>query len=207
MAVSLEAKKRENLKTSHTKELRLAGDVPGIIYGYQVEPKAVTVNSIELLKTVRDEGKNAIISLKVEGESVDVMLHEYQIDPIRDELVHADFYAVNMKEELDVQVPITLEGEAKGASEGGVLQQPLYELAIRAKPRDIPEQITIDVSDLGVGDSILVSDLKEGKNYEILEDETTTIASILVPDEEPAEESEESEDAEPEVINEKQEEE
>ncbi|WP_163539368.1 50S ribosomal protein L25/general stress protein Ctc [Gracilibacillus sp. YIM 98692] len=201
MAVALQAKARHDLQTSTTKELRSTGDVPAIVYGYNVEPKTVSVNSMELLKTVRDEGKNAIISLKVDGESFDVMLHDYQIDPIKDELVHADFYVVNMKEEMDVQVPISLEGEAKGANEGGVVQQPLYELAVRAKPNDIPEQISIDVSDLGVGDSILVSDLKEGKNYEILEDENTTIVSVLVPDEEPPEE--ETTEEEPEVANEK----
>ncbi|SFM49860.1 large subunit ribosomal protein L25 [Gracilibacillus orientalis] len=201
MAATLEARKREDLTTSNTKAIRLAGEVPAIIYGYQVEPKTVTVNSIELLKTVRDEGKNAIISLQVDGEAVDVMLHDYQVDPLRDELVHADFYAVNMKEEMDVRVPIVLEGEAIGTKEGGVLQQPLYELSIRAKPKDIPEQITIDVADLAVGDSFLVSDLKESKNFEIMEDETATIVSILVPDEEPAEESAEDETAEPEVIN------
>ncbi|UOQ49523.1 50S ribosomal protein L25/general stress protein Ctc [Gracilibacillus caseinilyticus] len=196
MAITLEAKKREDLRTSNTKAIRLAGEVPAIIYGYQVDPKTVAVNSLELLKTVRDEGKNAIISLLVDGDSVDVMLHEYQIDPLKDELVHADFYAVNMKEELDVQVPVVLNGEAIGVNEGGVLQQPLYELALRAKPKDIPEQITIEVADLNVGDSILVSDLKEGKNYEILEDEGTTIVSILVPDEEPAEEPEATEESE-----------
>ncbi len=201
LAVALQAKARHDLQTSTTKELRSTGDVPAIVYGYNVEPKTVSVNSMELLKTVRDEGKNAIISLKVDGESFDVMLHDYQIDPIKDELVHADFYVVNMKEEMDVQVPISLEGEAKGANEGGVVQQPLYELAVRAKPNDIPEQISIDVSDLGVGDSILVSDLKEGKNYEILEDENTTIVSVLVPDEEPPEE--ETTEEEPEVANEK----
>ncbi|UOQ83850.1 50S ribosomal protein L25/general stress protein Ctc [Gracilibacillus salinarum] len=196
MAITLEAKKREDLRTSNTKAIRLAGEVPAIIYGYQVDPKTVAVNSLELLKTVRDEGKNAIISLQVDGDSVDVMLHEYQTDPLKDELVHADFYAVNMKEELDVQVPVVLNGEAIGVKEGGVLQQPLYELALRAKPKDIPEQITIEVAGLNVGDSILVSDLKEGKNYEIMEDEGTTIVSILVPDEEPAEEPEAAEESE-----------
>ncbi|GAE94184.1 LSU ribosomal protein L25p [Gracilibacillus boraciitolerans JCM 21714] len=210
MAVTLEAKKREDLKTSNTKALRLAGDVPGIIYGYKVEPQTVSVNSIELLKTVRDEGKNAIISLQIDGKSVDVMLHEYQVDPIKDQLIHADFYAVNLQEELDVHVSIAVDGEAiGGVKEGGVLQQPLYELALRAKPKDIPEQITIDVSDLAVGDSILVSDLKEGgKNYEILEDENTTIVSILVPDEVPADEpAEDEEETEPEATDEKGEEE
>ncbi len=208
MAVVLQANKREDLTKSKTKEVRLAGGVPAVIYGYNVQPKTVAVDSIELLKTVRDEGKNAIISLKVEGETFQVMLHEYQIDPLKDELVHADFYVVNMSEEMDVEVPLVLEGEARGVKEGGVLQQPLYELGVRAKPNDIPEQITVDISELEVGDSILVSDLKDGKNYEILEDEATTIVTILVPDKEPVEETEEAEEqAEPEVMNEKESEE
>ncbi|MDX8047534.1 50S ribosomal protein L25/general stress protein Ctc [Gracilibacillus sp. S3-1-1] len=203
MAVTLDAQKRENLQSSYTKALRQSGEVPSIIYGYQVEPKTVAVNSLELVKTLRDEGKNAIISLQIDGETVDVILHEYQTDPLKDELVHADFYAVNMKEEMDVQVPISLEGEAVGVKEGGVLQQPLYELSVRAKPNDIPEQITIDVSKLSVGDSISVSDLKDGKGYEILEDEATTIVSILVPSAEPEETPTDEEQSEPEVINQK----
>ncbi|MFC4403574.1 50S ribosomal protein L25/general stress protein Ctc [Gracilibacillus xinjiangensis] len=201
MAVQLQAQNRENLKSSHTKAVREAGEVPAIIYGYNVDPKPIVVDSVELLKTVRDEGKNAIISLKVDDETFDVMLHDYQADPLKDELVHADFYVVNMSEEIDVQVPIVLEGEAKGANEGGVLQQPLYELSIRAKPNDIPEQINIEVSELEVGDSILVSDLKDSGNYDILEDENTTIVSILVPDKEPEETvSEQPED--PDAVNE-----
>ncbi|RCW63052.1 50S ribosomal protein L25/general stress protein Ctc [Saliterribacillus persicus] len=208
MAVKLKTDNRDDLRSSVTKELRLAGEVPAIVYGYNVEPKTVAVNSIELLKTVRDEGKNAIISLQVDGKSVDVMLHDYQVDPLKGQLLHADFYVVNMSEEMDVQVPIVLDGEAQGAKDGGVLQQPLYEIAVRAKPNDIPEQITIDVAALEVGDSILVGDLKEGKNYEILEDENTTIVSILVPDEEPEEtDAEEEEASEPELVGEKQEDE
>ncbi|KAB8126494.1 50S ribosomal protein L25/general stress protein Ctc [Gracilibacillus oryzae] len=199
MAVKLQAKNRENLKTSNTRAVRIAGEVPAIIYGYNVEPKPVAVDSMELLKTVRDEGKNAIITLKVDDDSFDVMLHEYQTDPLKDELVHADFYVVNMSEAIDVQVPIVLEGEAEGAKAGGVLQQPLYELSLRAKPNDIPEQISIDVSNLDIGDSILVSDLKDGRNYEILEDENTTIVSVLVPDKEP------EETVEPEVTEENKE--
>lgn len=204
MAVALTANKREDLKTSNTKALRTSGEVPAIIYGYQVTPQAISVNSIDLLKTVRDEGRNAIISLQIDGDSVDVMLHEYQIDPIKDSLVHVDFYAVNMKEEREVQVPIVLEGEAVGVKQdNGVLQQPLYEISILAKPGDIPEQITVDVSELGVGDSILVSDVKAGSNYEIVEDGDTAVVSILVPNAEPEPVEEQEEPAEPEVINQK----
>ncbi|CQR47483.1 General stress protein CTC [Paraliobacillus sp. PM-2] len=201
MAVKLKASKREDLKKSNTKLIRQSGRIPAVVYGNDKKSNTVSVDSVELLKTVRDEGKNAIISLDVEGETVDVMLHDYQIEPLRDELVHADFYVVNMSQEMDVSVVIRLEGDAQGAKEGGVLQQPLYELAIRAKPADIPEEITIDVSSLEIGDSIMVSDLKEGKNYEILEDENTTIVTVTAPDS--AEEVTEEEEAEPEVINEK----
>ncbi|MCA0972715.1 50S ribosomal protein L25/general stress protein Ctc [Halobacillus litoralis] len=204
MATKLKANQRQNLKQSVTRELRLAGNVPSVVYGKENQPITVSVNSIELLKTVRDEGKNAIISLDIDnGETVDVMLHEYQVDPLKDELIHADFYVVNMSEEMDVEVPVHLEGEAAGSKEGGVLQQPLYELAIRAKPADIPEEITLDVSELNIGDSILVSDLKEARKYEITEDPDTTIVSVTPPEEMPEEPDTENADAEPEVINEK----
>ncbi|MFQ3546542.1 50S ribosomal protein L25/general stress protein Ctc [Halobacillus rhizosphaerae] len=203
MAITLKANQRQDLKQSVTRELRQEGNVPGVVYGKDKEPITVTVNSIELLKTVRDEGKNAIIGLDIQGKSkVDVMLHEYQIDPLKDELIHADFYVVNMSEEMDVEVPVHLEGEAAGTKEGGVLQQPLYELAVRAKPGDIPEEIVVNVSELNIGDSIMVSDLTAERGYEITEDENTTIVSVTPPEEMP-EEPEIDEDAEPEVINEK----
>lgn len=191
----MKADQRDDLAKSNTKKIRQAGSVPAIVYGNNKEPRTVSVNSMELLKTVRDEGKNAIISLEVDGDSVDVMLHDYQIEPLKDELVHADFYVVNMSQEMDVQVPIHLGGEAQGAKDGGVLQQPLHELSLRAKPANIPEEIKVDVANLEIGDSITVADLKEGRDYEILEDEATTIVTILAPSE-TVEEAEEETDAE-----------
>lgn len=201
MAVTLKADQRKDLKRSYTKEIRSKGLIPAVVYGKGKEPKTIAVDSINLLKTVRDEGRNAVISLEVEGDtSVDVMLYDYQVDPIKDQLLHADFYAVDMSQEIDVEVPIHIDGEAPGSKEGGVLQQPLYELSVRAKPREIPEEIRVDVSELQVGDSIMVSDLNAG-NYEILTDENTTIASVIVADEEPEETVEEDETAEPELVD------
>ncbi|WP_082235825.1 50S ribosomal protein L25/general stress protein Ctc [Halobacillus massiliensis] len=205
MAITLKADQRKDLKQSVTRELRQEGNVPAVVYGKDKEPVNVSVNSMELLKTVRDEGKNAIISLNIDGgNTVDVMLHEYQVDPLKDQLLHADFYIVNMAEEMDVQVPVRLEGEAAGVKEDGVVQQPLYELAIKAKPRDIPEEIVVDVSELNIGDSIMVADLKEARNYEITEDENTTIVSVTPPEEMPEEPELEEADQEPEVVGEKE---
>ncbi|MBM7543158.1 50S ribosomal protein L25/general stress protein Ctc [Amphibacillus cookii] len=206
MAVKLKANLREDLSKSNTHQLRDGGFIPAVVYGHNKQPRTVSVNSIDLLKTVRDEGRNAIISLDVDGESVDVMLHDYQVDPLKDQLLHADFYVVNMSQEMDVSVPVHLQGEALGSKEGGVLQQPMYELLVRAKPADIPEEILIDVSGLNVGDAVMVSDLKEGKHYEVLEDENTTIVTVTAPDTtedlEPSDPDPDA-DAEPELVDQK----
>lgn len=203
MAVTLKAAKREDLTKSATKQIRLNGEVPSVVYGKEEDPKAISVNSIELVKTVRDEGRNAIISLDIDGEKpVDVMLHEYQIEPMKDELIHADFYVVNLKQEMDVTVALNLDGEPVGVKDGGVLQQPLYELQVRAKPADIPEVISVDVNEMQIGDTITVSDLPKADLYEITEDDDTTVATVVPPDTMEDLESEESDEgAEPELVD------
>lgn len=198
----LKAVKREDHTTSATKKLRGQGQVPAVVYGKDKETKSIAVNSIELVKTVRDEGRNAIISLDVENDKpVDVMLHDYQMDMLKDELIHADFYIVDMSEEMDVDVTIRLEGEAAGTKEGGVLQQPLFELVVRAKPNNIPDEIVVDVADLDIGDSITIADLPKSDKYEILEEEDTAVATVTAPtEEEDLEPSDEDESAEPELV-------
>ncbi|MFD1066920.1 50S ribosomal protein L25/general stress protein Ctc [Oceanobacillus locisalsi] len=204
MAVQLNAQKREDLTKSVTQEIRKSGRIPAVVYGKDKESRTISVDSVDLVKTVRDEGRNAIISLKVEdGSAVDVMLHDYQIDPLKDDVLHADFYIVNMAEEMDVDVSVRLEGESKGEKEGGVLQQPFYEILVRAKPRDIPEEIVVDVSDLDVNDSLSISDLKVTGNFEFMVEPDTTIASVVPPTTEEDLDTEADESGEPEVINEK----
>ncbi|MFA1822374.1 50S ribosomal protein L25/general stress protein Ctc [Virgibacillus oceani] len=201
MAVKLKAERREDLKKSATKEIRNKGRLPAVLYGKEKEAKAISLDSIELVKTVRDEGRNAIISLDIEGESpVDVMLHEYQMDPIREELLHADFYIVDMSEAMDVEVTLNLEGEAEGVRDGGVLQQPLYVLQVRAKPREIPEEIAVDISELKVGETLTVADLNTAGNYEVLDEPDTTIATISAPDTLDDLEASPDENQEPELV-------
>lgn len=202
MAVVLNAQSREDLKKSYTRQLRSKGFVPAIVYGKQDPAKPISVNELELVKTVRDEGRNAIIQLKVEdGASFNVMLHEYQLNPLKDEVVHADFYVVNMNEEIEATVPIRVTGEAIGSKNGGVLQQPLFEIAVRAKPADVPEEIEVDVTDLDIGEGLTVGDLKASGNYTFAEDEETTVVTITAPTiVEEAETDSEDETAEPERV-------
>src|SRR5690625_4293754 len=124
MAISLKAKAREDLTRGATKQIRQEEFIPAVVYGKDKDARTVSVQYMELLKTVRDEGRNAIISLDIEnGSKVDVMLHEYQTDPVKGDVIHADFYVVDMSEEMDVTVTLQLEGEPEGAREGGILQQ------------------------------------------------------------------------------------
>ncbi|GAA4076301.1 50S ribosomal protein L25/general stress protein Ctc [Amphibacillus indicireducens] len=205
MAVKLRAERRDDLTKSHTNQLRKKGFIPSVVYGNDKEAITVAVENIELLKTLRDEGRNAVITLDIEqGESVEVMLHEYQMDPLRDEVIHADFYVVDMSQEMDVTVSIQLEGEPAGVREGGILQQPLYELQVRATPANIPDQITINVADLEIGDAISVSDLDKAEGYEVTEAPDTTIVTITAPQaEEALEPSEDGEFVEPELVDQK----
>ncbi|MDQ0158450.1 50S ribosomal protein L25/general stress protein Ctc [Alkalibacillus salilacus] len=212
MAAVIQAKERQDTTRSETKQIRAAGRVPAVVYGKDKDPITVSVDSMDLLKKVRDEGRNAVFSLEVEGgKSLEAMLYDYQTDVIKNDLTHVDFYLVDMSTEVDVEVSVNIEGESKGEKEGGVMQQTMHMLNVRATPRNIPEDITIDANELEIGDSVTVGDLKSGKNFELLDDEDTTIVTVLPPQQEDVpevgEEGTSEEDAEPEVINEKSEDE
>ena len=200
MAVKLKAVKRDDLSKSVTKQLRNEGQVPAVVYGKDKQPKTVAVDSVELLKTVRDEGRNAIITLEIENDTkADVMLHEYQMDAIKNSLIHADFYEVDMSEEMEVSVPVRVEGEAVGVKDGGVLQLAQYELLIKVKPADIPEEIEVDVTELAIGDVISVADLPKSDKFEYVDEPDTTVVTIVAPSS--GEPAEVDEDAEPELVD------
>ncbi|HEX6593210.1 MAG TPA: 50S ribosomal protein L25/general stress protein Ctc [Bacillota bacterium] len=210
MAVELKAALREDHAGSATKKIRKEGKVPGVVYGKGKETQSIAIDGLDLVKKLREAGRNAIIRLEIEsGDPVDVMLHEYQMDPIRNELIHVDFYVVDMEEELDVEVALRLVGEPVGTRDGGVLQQPLYELLVRAKPNQIPEEITVDVSELDIGDAINIADLATSDEYTIIEDDDTTVATVLAPDtlDDLATEDPEDEMVEPELVGAEEEEE
>ncbi|WP_042147505.1 50S ribosomal protein L25/general stress protein Ctc [Paucisalibacillus sp. EB02] len=178
MSVTLNAMKREDHTRSATKKLREHGQVPAVVYGKEKESKSISVDSMELLKTVRDEGRNAVISLQIQGDSaVNVMLHDYQSDHIKDNVLHADFYIVNMSQEMETQVPVRLEGEP----ENGVVQQPLYEVTVKATPNNFPNEITVDISNKSIGDIITVAEIGESTSYKVVDDDETVVASVLAP--------------------------
>lgn len=183
MAV-LEAKKRTDGKRSYIRSIRSEGNIPGVLYGKNVNSCAIFVNAADFIKTIRDEGRNALITLKVDGERFTALLRDIQKDPLRSEIVHVDFQAVDMSTEVELDVNVHLIGEAAGVKDGGVLHQSLHELSIRALPTNIPPSIDIDISHLQVGDTLTVGDIQTDGKYEINHEPAEVIASILPPKQE-----------------------
>nr|WGD87519.1 50S ribosomal protein L25/general stress protein Ctc [Bacillus subtilis] len=202
---TLTAKERTDFTRSSLRNIRTSGHVPGIIYGKDTGNKPVSLDSVELIKTLRDEGKNAVITLEVGGEKHSVMVTDLQTDPLKNEITHADFQVVNMSEDIEVEVPIHLTGEAIGVKNGGVLQRPLYALTVKAKPKAIPQAIEADISSLDVNEVLTIADLPAGGDYSFHHESDEVVASILPPrkEREAAEaDEEESADAQPEGENE-----
>lgn len=200
MATELLAKTRDHSKKSMVKKIRREGNIPAVIYGNGVESQAIYVNNSDFIKVIRQAGRNGVITLKVGSDDYPVMVYDLQMDHIKDDIVHADFYKVDMTSKVDADVNVHLIGEAAGQKEGGIVQQLLHELTVRALPADIPEAIELNVEELNIGDSLSVSDLVNDATYEILNDTEDTIVSITPPQaEEEPEDGEE--DQEPELVD------
>ncbi|MCP1156262.1 50S ribosomal protein L25/general stress protein Ctc [Bacillus infantis] len=181
MSTVLQAKERKEFRNSNLTQLRNEGNIPGVVYGNKIESKAIYLNGPDFIKTIRETGRNAVFSLDVEGTKHDVVLSDYQADPLKNEITHLDFRAVDMSKEITAEVRIELVGDAAGVKDGGVLQQPVHELSVSAKPNDIPQSVEVNIADLQVGESITAADIKAGRGFTINTDDETVIASILAP--------------------------
>ncbi|WP_062051230.1 50S ribosomal protein L25/general stress protein Ctc [Bacillus sp. JCM 19034] len=179
MATVLQANPRGDLRGSTTRKIRKDGYVPAVIYGSKTKSKPVLVERVELVKTIRDVGKNGLFSLNIEGESNhQVMVYDIQIEPLKNDYLHVDFFEVDMESEIVTDVAVRLEGEAPGEKEGGVVSHLLYDLSVRCLPGEIPEEVVVNISNLAIGDSIQVADIRSSINVEIANDDEETIVTV-----------------------------
>lgn len=201
----LQAKQRQGRGKNDARRARREGMVPITVYGGGLETVAAVVPARDLAAILRSEaGRNTIFTLDVDGlgES-EVMFHDRQIDPIKGRLIHADLTRLVKGQKIEVTVPLHLIGEPVGVKEKqGVLEQIVREIEIRCQPREIPDTLEVDVTNLDVHDTLHVSDIKVSEGVEILNDADLVIATVGIVKEEvvattPAEGEE---PAEPEVI-------
>jgi len=210
MDTTLQAEKRDGRGKNEARRLRASGRIPAVMYGVEKDKAtAITVDPKVLSRILHSEsGVNTLIGLQLDGTDTRVLVKEYQLDPIDHKLLHADFYQVAMDRVLTVTVPIVLKGEARGVKQqGGIVDFVNREIEIEVLPGDIPENITIDVSELMLNQGIRVRDLHtEGAKWQPISEPETMIVHVValkVEEEAPAAEpipAEPGVAAEPEVI-------
>lgn len=213
MSTAIQAFERTEFRNSALTKIRTEGNIPAVVYGNNVDSTSIYIDGADFTKTMREVGRNGVFPLHLNGKKFNVILTDYQADPIKNAIVHVDLLAVDMSKEINADVRISLMGDAQGVKDGGVLQQALHEISITATPTDIPQAIEIDVSQLEVGETITIADIKRQYDFAINHEDEQTIASILPPKqeaeidsgEEQAEgipENEEGRETEPESSNE-----
>jgi large subunit ribosomal protein L25 len=173
-----------------------------VVYGTAIEPMAVSVDRHEFELALSHEGNIAsrLIDLKIDGgKTLHVIAKSIQRDPTKGLLRHVDFWAVNMRQVIATTVPVHFEGDSPGVRAGGVMMHNVTAINVEALPDELPEAVTVDISNLEVGDSLHVRDLVAPKGATILDDPDEIVASVVAP---VAEEEEviETEEVEPELV-------
>ncbi len=201
-SISLLAQPRAVSGKSNAKRLRREGFLPVTVYGGGEEAASGSVVSREFATIIRARGRNSIFSLSLGGSATPVKIAEMQLHPVKGSIMHIDLMRISLTERTEFEVSVETVGEPEGVrSLNGILDQPTHTLKISCLPTDVPMQIEIDVTHLGIGDHFRVSDLKiDREKIEVLADEDVVLATVVAPriEEEPAPVAEEP--VEPEVI-------
>lgn len=204
--MKLVAELREKTGTAASKQARAAGKLPVVVYGSDVESLPVLVDLKEFEDTIREVGSNGVFTLVVGEEEYQVFVKEYSYFALKPSLYHVDMQAFTAGEKLAMIIPVYVEGEEEIAE--GIVSQALSEIEIEVAPEKAPDNFTIDVSALEIGDSITVADIELPADSVVLTETDETILSVTAPEDitedlEPTEATDEM--PEPEVIGEEEE--
>jgi len=197
-SVSLNAFPRTQTRGRKVKHLRATGRVPAIIYGRENKPQSLELLAKELEDLIHHSvSENILVDLAVEKAKHLALVQEVQHHPLSGQVLHVDFHEVSPTEKVTVMVPVETVGEAAGVKTGGgVLEHVLFKIKVRALPKDLPEQIVVDVTALELGKSIHLGEIKVPEGVELLGDKKVPVISVALPKTE-AEEAAEAAEAAP----------
>ncbi len=180
--IALKAEKREEMGRAMRK---LVGDrIPAVIYGTGMESSVIWVDRTDFMRAFEDAGKNSVVELKMgKDKALNVLVHDFQIEMVSDEIKHIDFLQVDMNQTTEAEIPLVFIGEAPAVKEkGGTLVKSFDHLVVEALPDDLPNEIEVDLSKLvNFDDNIVISDIKLGDKIRVLLDDKNTIASVTPP--------------------------
>jgi large subunit ribosomal protein L25 len=182
--VDLQAREREGRGKNAARRLRAMGMIPAVLYGDgdgSSTPLAVPDKVVDY--TLHHLGDNALYDIDLGSGAATARIVDVQRDPVSGRLIHVDFAPVNMRERIEVTVPLHVVGESPGAEEGGVLQQVAYEVQIESLPGDIPQEITLDVSTLGMNENLTLADVVLPEGVTLISDPEEVAATVTAPTE------------------------
>lgn len=203
MEITLEVQPRTDRGKGPAGRARVAGLVPAVLYGSAVEPVSLYVDARQMSQALHTEaGTNVLLNIKLDGKSHLTVPREIQRHPIRGSLIHVDFVNVARNVKIHAEVPVHLIGESRGVKEGGQLDHYIHSLSIEALPAEIPAAVEIDVSGLGIGESLTVADVKVPSGVEVLTPGDELLLAVhsetmLEVEPEPEDQQEQGESAEP----------
>ncbi|HEY8859258.1 MAG TPA: 50S ribosomal protein L25 [Gaiellales bacterium] len=179
----LQVRVRDGRGTKDAKALRASGDIPGVIYSATSETQAIAVNARDLRHAVTAHGIHSILDVAVDDQPTrPVLIKEFQLDPVRDRVIHVDLHEIRLDQKINTAIPVHLEGHAEGVNMGGALSQPTHELHVEALPADLVDAIMVDVSALEIGQSIRLGDIPAPAGVTFTDDpEGTILATIAAP--------------------------
>jgi large subunit ribosomal protein L25 len=180
--LELVARPRAGSGKGEARALRREGRVPAVAYGVGLDATPLSVDARELYHALHtDAGLNAVLRLSFDGQSHLALAREIQRHPVRRDVLHVDFVTVSRTVKVTVEVPIHLEGEAAGAIDGGVVEQALFTLNVEVLPLEVPDNLQVDVSGLGIGDVLRVADVQLPEGVEVLDDPEQAIVTVVLP--------------------------
>jgi large subunit ribosomal protein L25 len=202
-SATLKAALREGAGKGVARKLRAVGQVPAVLYGHGEKPRPLSVNAHDLgllMSSVNVE--NTLVRLDIDGEGLqDVLVRDVQMHAYKPEVLHVDFFHVNAGEKVHVRIPVRLIGTPVGVhTDGGILDHVLYDLEVECLPGNIPDAVEIDVSNLGLGDSVRVGEIPQREGVKFLQDDDLPIASVVGSARGESEAAAEEAPAEPEVL-------
>jgi large subunit ribosomal protein L25 len=187
--IVVSAQSRAERGKNEARRLRVKGLIPAVVYGGKGDAQAVAVDPKTLLRVLRSEsGRNTILSLDFgDGNKTSAILKSWQVDPVKENFLHADFFRIAMDVAIRVTVPIHTRGEARGVKvDGGILEIIMRAVEVECLPGDIPEHIDVDVSDLGLHGAIRISDLPANAKLKVLAEAAQVVVHVVSVKEEAA---------------------
>ena len=204
-AAKLDAMLRSESGKGASCKIRMAGSIPGVIYGHGRQPQSLTVNARETERLLQHiAAGSTVIELNLNNSVARTLIREIQRHPFKRNILHIDFQELVAGETVEVRCPIVYVGVSDGVrNEGGILDQIMHELLIEVDPSSIPNHIDVDISALKVGQSLHVSDLKLPAGIKIADEGTLTVCVVQQPKQAPVTAADAAAAAEPEVLRQK----